>query len=465
VNVEEFRRQGHAVVDRMAEYLDALPIGPVWRPVPTDRRAVLTDQLLPAGGTSFDDLLGFVEEHVLPHPFGNGHPRFFGWGNPPPALQGVLAELIAAAMNPSCAGGDQAAVHLERCTTRWLAELVDFPGDGVLVSGGAAGALTALMAARHRAAITTGWDDLVEGITSEHGARLVMYVSAETHSCQHKAARLLGLGDRGITSIPTDSVGRMSVAALRAAVERDVAAGLQPFCVVATAGVVSTGAIDDLDAIAEVCEAHGVWFHVDGSLGGFGRLHPDRRARFAGLERADSLTLDPHKWLSVPIDCGVVLVRDTNELRAAFAFVPPYLRARPGDPPWFAEYVFDQTRPFRALKLWATLAGEGRDGLTQHVTRNVAHAERLARHVDATPGLTLTAWPELNVVTFRYGAGDDALNRQIPALVQRAGSVFVTGARVDDREVVRACFMHPHTTDADIDRIVPEVMRAAETLT
>jgi glutamate/tyrosine decarboxylase-like PLP-dependent enzyme len=459
---EDFRRHGHAVVDLMANYLEALPDGPVWQPVPPSNRDALLHDPLPSLGRDFDALLDFARDHVVPYPFGNGHPRFFGWGNPPPALEGVLAEFVASAMNPSCAGGDQAAVHLERCTVRWLAELVGFPGDGVLVSGGAAGALTALTAARHRAAIADGWSDRVEGFTGERAAKFVIYVSTETHSCQHKAAQLLGFGDKGVRVIPTDAAGRMDAALLDAAISADRRAGLRPCCVVATAGIVTTGVIDPLGAIAEVCARERVWFHVDGSLGGFGMLDPRAAHLFDGLDRADSLSLDPHKWLSVPIDCAVILTRDLDDFRSAFSLVPSYLRGRPGDDPWFSEYVFDQTRPFRALKLWATLAATGRDEVRARICRNRDQALRLATQIRASSVLELVADPEMNIVTFRYVPGDDDLNRAIAVAVQRAGDVFLIGARVGGREVLRACFMHYGTSDTDVDRIIPAVLRAAD---
>lgn len=457
---DEFRRQGHAVVDLMADYLEALPSGPVWRPVPAASRAALADQALPEVGIPFGELLGHAREHVLPYPFGNGHPRFFGWGNPPPALPGVLADLIAAAMNPSCAGGDQAAVHLERCAVRWVAELVGFPGEGVLVSGGAAASLTALAAARHRAAVTDGWDDRADGL-GEEGARLVLYVSDETHACQRKAAQLLGLGDRGVRTVPTDAAGAMLPDALAAAVAADRRAGLRPFCVVASAGIVTTGAVDPLAEVAALCAAESLWFHVDGSLGGFGVLDEGVRPRFAGMEAADSLSLDPHKWLSVPIDCAAVLVRDLDALRDTFSLVPPYLRARPGEAPWLSEYVFDQTRPFRALKLWMTIAATGRRELAARVAHTNALARRLAAQVRATPELELVADPIINIVTFRYAPGDDEANKAIPVAVQREGDVFLIASRIGGREVIRACVMHHGTTEADVDAIVPAVLRAA----
>jgi glutamate/tyrosine decarboxylase-like PLP-dependent enzyme len=464
VRPEDFRRHGHAVVDLMADYLDALPDGAPWQPVPQATRRTLTDQPLPAAATGFDELLAFAREHVLPYPFGNGHPRFFGWANPPPAPEGVLAELIAAAMNPSCAGGDQAAIHLERCSVRWLAELVGFPGDGVLLSGGSAGALTALSAARHRAAAADGWDDRSEGFTGERAARFTVYVSDETHASLVKAAQLLGFGDRGVRVVPTDAAGRMDADALDRLIEADRRSGLRPCAVVASAGIVSTGVVDPLARIAALCERERAWFHVDGSLGGFGVLDHRVAHLYDGMAAADSLVLDPHKWLSVPIDCAVVLTRDLDDLRSTFSLVPPYLRARPEDDPWLSEYVFDQTRPFRALKLWATIAGTGRDELAARIGRNIDHAARLAAHVRATPELELMAEPELDVVAFRCLLGGDDVNRALPLAVQHAGDVFVTGARVDGREVVRACFMHHATTDDDVDRIVPAVLAEARRL-
>lgn len=460
MNLDDFRRHGHALIDLMTDYLGQQPQGPPWRPVPPGQRAQLTEQVLPDTGLPFDELIGYLAGNVLPFPFGNGHPRFFAWGNSPPALEGVLAELVAATMNPSCAGGDHAAVYLERCTTRWLAELLDYPGDGVLVSGGAAGALTALTAARHRASVELGWNDRTDGFATIQASRFRLYASDETHSCQRKAAHVLGLGDAGLRLLPGDAHGRLDMSALAAAVRDDRAAGLQPFCVVANAGAVSTGAIDPLADIAQLCDDEGLWFHVDGSLGGFGMLDDRRRPLYDGLDRADSIVVDPHKWLSVPVDCAAVLTRDLDDLRNAFSLVPPYLRATTGELPWFSEYVFDQTRPFRALKLWATLAGVGRAELARRVSVGIDLAARLAGQVEASSDLEVVIPPVLNVVTFRHRGGDD-VNRSIPPVLDRLGTVFLRGTVVQGREVLRACFMHHGTTPDDVDQIVPAVLDAA----
>jgi glutamate/tyrosine decarboxylase-like PLP-dependent enzyme len=224
--------------------------------------------------------------------------------------------------------------------------------------------------------------------------------------------------------------------------------------------VVSTGVIDDLAAIAERCARHGLWFHVDGSLGGFGRLDPSVAARFAGLERADSIALDPHKWLSVPIDCAAVLVRDLDHLRATFSLVPPYLRGGADERPWYSEYVFDQTRPFRALKLWATVAAAGRPEIVRRITRCNALAARLEDQVRHSARFELLSRRELQVVVFAPRGADDAHVVQTLERVRRRGDVFLTGTRIAGREAMRACFLNPDTAEGDVDRILPAIEAA-----
>src|SRR5271170_3155168 len=277
---------------------------------------------------------------------GNGHPRFFGWVNSPPEPAGVLVEPIAAAMNPSCAGGDHAAVAVERCVVRWLAGLVGYPalpGGGLLTSGASLATISGLAAARYQAAADDGWDVRADGLAAR--PPFVVYVSAEGHSCVRKAAELLGIGARGVRVVGVDEEFRMDPAALRAAVARDRADGLRPFAVAATAGTVNTGAIDPLDQLADIAAEQGLWLHVDGAYGALGVLDPSAAPRYAGLARADSLALDPHKWLGVPVDCGCLLVREPPALRQAFSLVPPYLHDDQADGPgWFSEYGPEQTR-------------------------------------------------------------------------------------------------------------------------
>ena len=339
---------------------------------------------------------------VLPHAMGNGHPTFFGWVNPPPTLAGVLASLPAAAMNPSVVSGDHADVHLERTAVRWLAELVGFPhppGAGLLTSGASAATIVCLAGARGRAAAAAGHDVRRHGLAG--GPRLLAYVPFEAHSCVRRALELLGLGGDAIRPLPLPG-GRLDADDLRGAIAADRAAGATPALLVGSAGTVNTGAIDPLDVLADVAAAEGLWLHVDGAYGAFGVLDPALAARYRGLERADSLTLDPHKWLGVPVDAGCALVRRADDLRDAFSLIPPYLRQDAGAAVGtFAEYGFEQTRPFRALKTWATIAARGREGIVDQVVRANALARDLAALVEREPSLEVAAAPETSIVAFR----------------------------------------------------------------
>jgi aromatic-L-amino-acid/L-tryptophan decarboxylase len=467
-DVEEFRRAGHALVDAVADHLAALPGRPVWQPLPDVLRAELLSLPLPAGPAGLGALAGTMARDVLPHAMGNGHPAFFGWVNPPPSLAGVLASLTAAAMNPSVVSGDHADVYLERTAVRWLAELVGYPhapGAGLLTSGASAATIICLAGARGRAAATAGRDVRRDGLAG--GPPLLSYVPSEAHSCVPRAIELLGLGSGSIRPVPLPG-GRLDPDALRGAIAADRSAGGRPALLVGSAGTVNTGAIDPLEALADVAAAEGLWFHVDGAYGAFGVLDPAIATRYRGMQRADSLTLDPHKWLGVPVDAGCALVRRADDLREAFSTIPPYLRQDAGaEVGTFAEYGLEQTRPFRALKTWATIAARGRDGIIEQVARANALARGLADLIEQEPLLELAAAPETSIVAFRArppGCAPDrleAVNRALPEAVQARGRAFVTGTVFEGRETVRACILHPGTTDADLATLVAEVVAAA----
>ncbi|MDH6579308.1 pyridoxal-dependent decarboxylase [Kitasatospora sp. MAP5-34] len=470
---DDFRSAAHTTAELVSDYLDALPGRPVWQPTDPAVRQALLDAPLPADGTPLAGLLDVIAAEVLPAPMGNGHPRFFGWVNSAPAPAGVLATLAAAAMNPSSAGGDHADVHLERAVVRWIAELVGFPhppGGGILTSGTSMATILCLAAARTRAARLAGVDIREQGLTAL--PPLVTYATAETHSCVRKAVELLGLGSRHLRTVGSDSDGRLDVTALAAVVAEDRAAGLLPFLVVASAGTVGTGAVDAFDPIADLCAAERLWLHVDGAYGAFGVLDPVIAHRYAGMDRADSLALDPHKWLGVPVDCGCALVRDTDELRGTFSLVPSYLRDEAaGALGWFSEYGLEQTRPFRSLKVWATIAHRGRDGLAADIARCTALARRLGELVDAAPDLELLAPVRTSIVAFRLrpaGADEEtvnAVNRELPVAVQLRGRVFVTGALFEGREMLRACLLNASATEADLELLLAEVRSAGTALT
>ncbi|RVX40563.1 glutamate/tyrosine decarboxylase-like PLP-dependent enzyme [Nonomuraea polychroma] len=474
---EDLRAAGAKAAAIAAGHLAGVAGRPVWQPVPAAERAWLSDQELPEAGRPLDELLEDARTHVLPHPMGNGHPRFFGWVNSPPNPAGVLVEPLAAALNPSCAGGDHAGPHLERAVVRWLAELVGFPhppGGGLLTSGASMATVICLAAARQRAALADGWDAREEGLSGR--PPMVMYVTEEGHSCLHKAAQLLGLGARQVRTVPVDAAYRMDVGALRAMVAEDLDAGRRPFCVAGSAGTVNSGAVDPLDEIADVAAEHGLWFHVDGAYGALGILAEGASSaapHYAGLDRADSLALDPHKWLGVPVGCGCALLRDPSAARDAFSLVPSYLiDDNAGELGWFAEYGPEQTRPFRALKTWATMSHLGRSGIVSLVNHTAGLARRLAVMVEEASDFELLAPVTTSITAFRHrphdgdgdGDGLDALNRAIPGAVQARGNAFLTGTRLGGRDALRACFLHPDTTERDLVVLLEEIRLAAKSL-
>jgi aromatic-L-amino-acid decarboxylase len=466
--VEAFRDAGHALIDGVAEYLDALPSRAVWQPLPDALRERLLDLPLPERAEALDDVVATALRDVLPYAMGNGHPAFFGWVNPPPAPAGVLASLAAAAMNPSVVAGDHADVHLERTVVRWLAELVGFPhapGGGLLTSGASAATIVCLAGARERALRAAGHDVRRDGLAG--APRLVAYVPAEAHSCVRRALELLGLGSNAMRDVPL-AAGGLDADALRAAVAADRASGALPALLVGSAGTVNTGAIDPLDAMAGVAAEEGLWFHVDGAYGAFGVLDPAIAARYRGMDRADSLVLDPHKWLGVPVDAGCALVRRGDDLRDAFSLIPPYLRQDTGaDAGTFAEYGPEQTRPFRALKTWATIASRGRAGIAAQVARANALARELAALVEGEDELELAAAPETSIVAFRArpagcpAARNDDVNRAVPEAVQLRGRAFITGTVYEGRETLRACILHPGTGPDHLETLVAEVLATA----
>ncbi len=467
---EQFRRLAHQTVDVVADYLAGIGDGPVFRTMPDPVRSLLSGQRLDEEPAPVERLLAEVREHVLPYPMGNGHPKFFGWVNSAPAPAGILAELLAAAQNPSCDVGDIAALHVETAVLEWLKQLMGYPdaAAGILVSGGSTATLTGLAAARQWVAERDGWDVRRDGVRPPDGRQLLTYVSDQAHSSVRKAVELLGLGSASLRAVEVDHDYRMDAGALARRIEEDVSRGARPFCVVASAGTVNSGAVDPLARIADVCQRHGLWLHVDGAYGAIANAHPQVAAAFDGLSRADSLTLDPHKWLSVPIECGCCLVRDGDLLRRTFAYVPAYLHTEQGlgiGGPDFAQFGFQQTRGFRALKLWMVLRQLGRRGLRELIGRHLELARELALLIEDAPELELMTPVGLSIVTFRYVApgvvGHDRLselNRAIEAAVQTDGRVFLTSTRLREGVVLRACVLHYGTRSADLLELV-EVVR------
>jgi len=491
----QIRRVSHQVADLVADYLTRLPDRPAYQPPPRGLLEAMRVAEWAEQGEPAEAVLAEFSAHVAPYPFGNGHPGFAAWVNSPPHPIGVLAEALAAAMDPSVAGGNHAAVHLEHQVIRWFASLLGWPGgySGQLVSGGSAATLTALAVARRQVAAQAGIDDRRDGLAGLAG-RLVLYTGTESHSCVTKAAEVLGLGSASIQVVPSDPEHRMRPDELERLVLAGQAAGKLAVAVVATAGTTNTGAIDPLGQIADVCARYGVWLHVDGAYGAPPILLLDRyRTVRDGLARADSLAVDAHKWLYAPVDAGLVLLRDGAAARDTFSLVPAYLRTDgdeegPGGPVWFSEYGLEQTRPFRALKVWMQLRHLGRDGYRQLITADLDTAGELRQAIEASSDFELLAGG-LSVVCFRHrpagmdpprldspgpdrtgldgagldGAALDQHNQAVLKAVQLGGRTFLAGTSVDGAFALRACIVNPGLTAARVPDLLRDIRdRAAD---
>lgn len=469
-----FSELGHRAVCSVAEYLNARPERAVDRAVPPpDQRAFLANMALPEEGAAAEEVLSFLEERVMPWPMPMGHPRSYGWINSPPAPISLLADLVAGALNNGLDGYDHPSIFLMHSLGRWLMALSGFSGDkdslALLFSGGSAANLNALAVARYRAAKEDGWNVREEGLQSG-GPPFVAYAGDQAHSSIQRCVEMLGIGSANLRAIPSDDRLRMRPEALAEAIETDRRAGLRPFCVVAAAGSTNTGAIDPLADIAGVCRERGLWMHVDGAYGGISGLDPQYADALSGVALADSLTLDPHKWLQVPLDCGALLVRDRQMNREAFSLVPDYL-VPPSDKadsvPWPFEYMFQLTYADRALKTWAAIARLGRMGVSDIVCRCNRAADALGREIDAAPDLELLAPVSLSVVNFRYvpaadgldAAALDALNKRLSAEISAGGEAHVPTTRVDGQVALRACFLHYENTEEDARHLAALVRR------
>jgi glutamate/tyrosine decarboxylase-like PLP-dependent enzyme len=469
---EEFRRLGHALVDSVATFLGSLPERPVATgESPGAIRALLdADRPLPVSGTDAGDLLRSAAELLFDHSLFNGHPRFFGYVTSSPAPIGMLGDFLAAAVNPNVGAWTLGpmATEIEAQTVRWVAELIGYSREcgGLFVSGGNMANIVGLLAARASAA---DWDVRRAGLDGPGTRPMRVYASAETHTWIQKATDLAGVGTDAIRWIPTDADLRMETCALRTALDRDRAAGELPLMVVGTAGSVSTGAVDPLFDIAEICREEGVWFHVDGAYGAFAAAVPGAPWDLEALRLADSVAVDPHKWLYAPLEAGCILVRDPEKLRNAFAYHPPYYHFGQ-EATNYVDFGPQNSRGFRALKVWLAMRQVGRDAYVQMIGDDIRLSERLFASIAAHPELDART-QALSITTFRYVPADlrpqsdtvsadeylNALNKALLERIQASGEAFVSNAVVRGQYLLRACIVNFHTGAEDVDAL-PEIV-------
>ncbi|MEJ6478338.1 MAG: pyridoxal-dependent decarboxylase [Octadecabacter sp.] len=452
---EAFRARAHAMLDGAVDRMEGARDGRVWTPVPDDMKTDLRSGLPEdgRGGAATDAQI----TALLPHGVGNTHPRFFGWVHGAGTPSNVIADIAAAAMNANLGGRDHGAMYIEKQVVDWVRDLFEFPqsASGLVVSGTSIATIIALKSARDRA---LGFDVRKTGVQS---AKLVGYTSDQSHSCVARAFDMLGLGSDALRRIPVNDAFEMDMDTLRAAIGADRAAGLHPFAVVGTVGAVNVGAIDDLEAIADIAAAESLWFHIDGAFGALGVLSDRLRDRLSGIKRADSLAFDFHKWAHVNYDAGFVLIRDEDAHRRAFSDRPDYLlpatQGLAAGNPWPVDYGPELSRGFRALKIWAHLNEHGPAKIGALITQNCDQAAYLGRSVDADASFERLAPVAMNICCFRAvpkGLDDaalDALNDRIVVALQVSGIAAPSTTRLGGKVAIRVNITNHRTRFSDMD--------------
>ena len=472
-NWEDMRALAHRIVDDALDYIRTARERPAWRPVPGDVAERL-EQPAPREPSAPAAVYEEFRRGVMPYPMNTTHPRFWAWYMGSGTVMGALADLLASTLNPNLGGGNHVAPLVEKQVIGWVRDMVGFPPDasGLLTSGGSMANFTALTVARNAGA---GYAVRRTGVAAAPGP-LTAYASTEVHSCNQKAIETLGLGSAGLRLIPVRDDYTLDLAALRQQVAKDRAAGCVPFCVIATAGTINTGAIDDMNAIADFCSSEGLWFHVDGAIGAVAVLADNVRAGLAGMERADSIALDLHKWMHIPFEAGCVLVRDRSVHRDAFALVPEYLqreadgRGMASGSLWFSDYGLQLTRQFRALKVWMSVKEHGLDRFGRMIARNVDQAAYLAGLIEAAAELELTAPVGLDIVCFRFNPGGldvealNRLNQSILVELQEGGLAAPSYTTLRGAWCLRVAISNHRSRFEDFDLLVREVVRLGREL-
>lgn len=469
----ELRRDGHRMLADMFDHLEQLRAQPVWQPPPAERMAALREAL-PRSPTELRDVHAQFLGSILPYSSGNAHPGFMGWVQGGGTAVGMLAEMLAGGMNANLGGRHHMAIEVERQMLAWTREIFGFPtsASGLFVTGTSAANFMGVLIARTR---SLGPPVRSQGL-AELGRGLTAYTSAAAHGCITRAMEMAGLGAEQLRVIGVDGEHRIQLPALRRAIAADRAAGKTPFLVIGTAGTVDVGAVDDLSALAGLAEAERLHFHIDGAFGALAMLAPELAPRLRGIERADSLAFDWHKWGQVPYDAGFLLVRDGELHRRTFAAEAAYLRrAERGLAAgewWPCDYGPDLSRGFRALKTWFTLKTYGADAMGRAIVQTVSLAQRLAARVAAEPELELLGPAPLNIVCFGYNSPNfdrmkdaDRLNAAIVADLHEAGRVAPSLTTIGGRTAIRAAIVNHRTSAADVDALVNSVLvlgRAAQ---
>jgi aromatic-L-amino-acid decarboxylase len=450
------RAQGHRMLDDILDYIENIRERPVWQPIPGSLRGRFRSNL-PREAADLALVHDEFLNSILPYATGNVHPGFMGWVHGGGTVTGLLAEMLAAGLNANLGGRDHMPIEVERQIVHWMRELFGFPdtASGLFVTGTSMANLLGVLIARTS---KLGVASRRNGVAASD-ERLTAYVSAAAHRCIAQAMDLSGLGSDALRLIPTNDRHQFDIDALRSAIAADRSRGYAPFLLIGTAGTVDTGAIDDLDALARIAEAECLWFHVDGAIGALGMLAKDIAPRLAGLERADSIALDFHKWLQVPYDAGFLLARDSTVHRDAFASPAAYLRRETrglaGGSHWPCDYGPDLSRGFRALKTWFTFKVYGADALGAMMSQACELARYLEIQIRASQEFELLAPVSLNIVCFRYRCDEpDSVNAKIVADLHESGVAAPSTTMIGKQLAIRVALFNHRTEMRDIDAML-----------
>lgn len=470
-NPAALRRLAHLMVDDMFDYLSNVAQRPVWQAVPETTKQ-FAQEPLPITGQSVESIYESFKEHILPYTKGNIHPRFWAFVQGTGTHLAMMADMLASGMNPNVTIGDHSAMYIDQQVIEWSKEMLHFPktGSGMLLSGGSMANITALIVARN------AFDAQIRAKGLNPQQRLVMYASAETHSCQQKAAEIIGIGTEGLRKIPVDKDFRMNIAALKQQMVADKAAGFTPFCIVGNAGTVSTGAIDPLDKLAAICKKEQLWFHIDGAFGALAKLLPEFEGALKPIERADSVSFDFHKWMYMPYEVGCILFKNKDLHRKSFAMQPAYLlsheRGLAAGPDSLNNYGPELSRGFKALKIWMSLKEHGIDKFRALVRQNVAQVLYLQDLIEKQPKLEMMTPVTMNVACFRYKPLRktlsteelNRLNKEILMQLHEKGLSAPSYTLLQGVYAIRVANVNHRSTKSDFEALVTDTVRLGDAI-
>ncbi len=464
------RQMGHQMVDDMMDYMQHIREQPVWRKFPDVSKQFL-QQDVPHGPQNINSIYAEFKEHILPYTKGNIHPRFWAWVQGTGTPLGVMADMLASAMNPNVTLGEHAPMYVDKQVVEWCKQIMHYPAtaSGILVSGASMANTTALVVARNYQAA----DARKKGLASVPG-KMAMYCSAETHSCVIKAAEVIGIGTEGVRKIAVTDKYEVDINLLKDAIEKDMAEGYIPFCVVGNAGTVNTGAIDDISALRKICDQYNLWLHIDGAFGAFAKFVPAYAERLKAIEEADSIAIDLHKWMYMPYEVGCTLVKNAEAHRNAFYSAPNYLlnheRGLAAGLDSIQNYGIELSRGFKALKVWMSIKEHGLEKYRALIQQNIAQAFYTGELVNQHAELELLCPVSMNIVCYRFVASSlpteklNELNKEIVMRLQEEGIASPSSTVLNGRYAIRVAIVNHRSRMEDFEVLIRETIRIGNTL-